>query len=119
MYFTTTLWLGLMMVACAIIQLPVAVYFNSNNYDKFNHKDNVLATIVRASLRACRSRFPFTTADAITVAVVWGPGVVVGLGQLPVGGARVFGCELLQVRRLVQFPWRTEPQPWAALRRRG
>lgn len=49
MYFTTTMWFGLMMVACAIIQLPTASYFASNKYDSNNDEDSGWKVIGSAS----------------------------------------------------------------------
>lgn len=49
MYFTTTMWFGLMMIACAIIQLPTASYFDSKEYDKNNEYDSGFKVIGSAS----------------------------------------------------------------------
>jgi hypothetical protein len=49
MYFTTTMWFGLMMFMCAIIQTPTATYFNSKKYDKQNEHDTTLKNIGSAS----------------------------------------------------------------------
>ena len=49
MYFTTTWWLGLLLVICALIQTPTANYFASQQYDAQNEHDRAFSTLGSAS----------------------------------------------------------------------
>jgi hypothetical protein len=49
MYFTTTLWIGVLMACCGIFQLPIAIYYNTNSYDSKNDKDGGYKTGASAS----------------------------------------------------------------------
>ena len=57
MYFTTTVWLGLLLILCAIIQIRTATYFQSQTYDSQNDRDSGFKTIGSAScldeMRVC------------------------------------------------------------------
>lgn len=66
MYFTTTFWFGLMLVVCALLQTPMASYFDSTLYDatipqmgkSFKTVVNILDTIQLCCLQLCCS-IPF------------------------------------------------------------
>ena len=66
MYFTTSFWFGLMLVVCALLQTPMASYFDTELYDatipqmgnSFKTVVNILDTIKLCCLQLCCS-IPF------------------------------------------------------------
>ena len=46
MYFTTTMWFGIMLLVCGLIQLPTTLYFASPAYDGANDRDGALLASV-------------------------------------------------------------------------
>jgi hypothetical protein len=55
MYFTTTMWFGIMMLVCACIQSPAVAYFGSSKYDSDVSHDRTYKTFGSAAcLNAAR-----------------------------------------------------------------